>query len=63
VIEEYKEMKEDKEETEQERQKARLHDQNLCTVVPCPYTLIGSTIYGNAINCLFKAKERKATPV
>jgi hypothetical protein len=63
-------MKADKKDTEDERLKATRRDQNcefpaarLCVVVPCRYTLIGSTIYANAIKCLFKLKERKATLV
>jgi len=63
-------MKGDKEETEDERLKATRRDQNrefpaarLCAVVSCRYTLISSTIYANAIKCLFKLKERKATLV
>jgi hypothetical protein len=63
-------MKGDEEETEGERLKATRRDQNrefpaarLCVVVPCRYTLMSSTIYANAIKCLFKLKERKATLV
>ena len=63
-------MKVDKEETEDERLKATRRDQNrefsaahLCVVVSCHYMLISSTIYANAIKCLFKFKERKATLV
>lgn len=50
-------MKEDMEETEDERLKAMRRDHNrefpaarLCVVLPCRYTLIGSTIYANAVN-------------
>jgi len=63
-------MNVDKEETEDERLKATRRDQSrefsatrLCVVVSCHYMLISPTIHANAIKCLLKLKERKATLV